>query len=109
MTDKRICFTTCASPEEADTLARILVERELAACVNIVPGVRSFYRWKGAVQQDAELLLILKTTAARLPALRDALLAAHSYDTPEFVALTVEDGSAAYLDWIAQNVGPAGA
>lgn len=107
MTDKRICLTTCNSDEEAERLARGLVERRLAACVNVVPGVRSFYRWKGKVEVDEERLLVVKTTADGVDALRSALLEMHSYETPEFVALEIAEGAKAYLDWIGENVGGA--
>ena len=104
MTDKRICLTTCDSDEAAENLAQALVEQRLAACVNVLPGVRSYYRWKGKIESDSERLLLMKTTAGRVDSLRAAVLELHSYETPEFVVIAVEDGSAAYLEWIAANV-----
>ena len=104
MTDKRICLTTCDSDESAASLAQALVEQRLAACVNVLPGVRSYYRWKGKIESDSERLLLMKTTADHVAALREAVLELHSYETPEFVAIAVEDGSGAYLDWISAAV-----
>jgi periplasmic divalent cation tolerance protein len=104
MTGARIALTTCDSPESATALARALVERRLVACVNVVPGVRSIYRWEGEIHEDAEVLLVMKTSADRLPALTAAVQELHSYDVPELVALPVEAGSEPYLDWIAQSV-----
>ena len=108
MTDKRICLSTCGSAEKAAALARELVGRRLAACVNVIPQVRSFYRWEGEVQDDPEHLLVIKTTAEGVDSLRAALLDLHSYDTPELVVLHIEDGSAAYLDWIGESVASRG-
>ena len=104
MTGARIAFTTCDSLESATALARALVDRRLVACVNDVPGVRSIYRWKGEIHEDAELLLVMKTVSDRLPALTAAIQELHSYDVPELVVLPVEAGSEAYLNWIAESV-----
>jgi periplasmic divalent cation tolerance protein len=104
MTDKRVVLTTCGSLEEARHIAQALVERRLAACVNLVPNVESFYRWKGEVESSTEALLIIKTTADAFERLRAALVELHSYEVPECVELTVTDGSAAYLDWIGESV-----
>jgi len=104
MTDKRVVLTTCGSPEEARRIAQQLVERRLAACVNIVPQIESVYRWKGEVETATECLLIIKTTAAAFEQLRDTIGELHSYDVPECVAIAVEDGSALYLEWIAHSV-----
>ncbi len=101
MTDRIVVLSTCGSSEEAERIARALVERRLAACVNIVPGVQSVYRWQGAVEQVAELLLVIKTRRERFAELRDALRALHSYEVPECIALSSEAGAPAYLDWIA--------
>jgi periplasmic divalent cation tolerance protein len=90
MTDKIVVFCTCSSPAEAEKIARLLIERRLAACVNILPGVRSLYRWKGAVEESGELL----------EQVRAAIEKAHSYEAPEVIALTVIDGSQAYLAWL---------
>jgi periplasmic divalent cation tolerance protein len=104
MTDKRIILTTAGSEEEANKIARDLVERRAAACVNIVPQITSIYRWKENVEEAREWLLIIKTTAAAFAKVRDAIAELHSYEVPECVCLTIEDGSSAYLDWIAESV-----
>jgi periplasmic divalent cation tolerance protein len=105
MTDKAIVLTTCANAEDASRIARALLERRLAACVNIVPGVRSLYHWQGKIEEDAELLLLIKTTQAAIGALKLAIADAHPYDVPEVVVLEIADGAASYLDWIGANVG----
>ena len=105
MTDALVVLVTTPSPERAAEIARALVEERLAACGNVVPGLRSIYRWEGKVQDDAEALLVLKTTRARFEALRDRVLALHPYEVPEVLALPVEAGSARYLAWIAAETG----
>jgi periplasmic divalent cation tolerance protein len=104
MTDKRIVLTTAGSEEEARKIARALVDRRAAACVNIVPQVASIYRWQGNVEEAREWLLIVKTTAAAFGQVRRAIAELHSYDVPECICLTVEGGSPAYLEWIAESV-----
>jgi len=104
MTDKRVVVTTCGSLEEARHIARAVIERRLAACVNIVPQVESIYRWKGEIETSNESLLMIKTTAGVFERLRAALTELHSYEVPECVELTVTDGSEAYLDWIGDSV-----
>jgi periplasmic divalent cation tolerance protein len=100
VTDVLLVLTTAPGPEEAARLARTLVEERLAACGNVVPGLRSIYRWEGKVQDEGEALLLLKTTRARFPALRDRLLALHPYAVPEVLALPVEAGAEKYLGWV---------
>ena len=100
-TDVLVVLVTTPTPERAAEIARALVEERLAACGNVVPGLRSIYRWQGKVNEDAEALLILKTTRARFEALRDRVLALHPYEVPEVIALPIAAGSAAYLGWIA--------
>ncbi len=100
MTDVRVVYVTAPTAEVAESLARALVGEGLAACVNLLPGIRSIYRWEGAVQDEAEVLLIVKTVAERLPALTARVIELHPYDVPEVVALPVEAGFAPYLDWI---------
>jgi len=104
MTDKRIVLTTCGSLEEARKIATALVERRLAACVNIVPQIESVYRWQGKVETSTEWLLVIKTTAGVFTSLCDTLHELHSYETPECIAIEIEDGSAAYLEWIGESV-----
>jgi periplasmic divalent cation tolerance protein len=91
-----------APPGEAHDLARRLVERGVAACVNVVPGLRSVYRWEGALHDEPESLLLVKTVAARLPHLTAALDELHPYEVPEVLVLAPEAGSSAYLAWLAQ-------
>jgi periplasmic divalent cation tolerance protein len=108
MTDKRIVLTTAGSEEEARKIAHHLVENHLAACVNILPQISSVYWWQGNVEEAAEWLLIIKTTAAAFDKLRQTIAELHSYDLPECVALAIEDGSPEYLKWIGESVSPAG-
>jgi periplasmic divalent cation tolerance protein len=100
MTDKRIVLSTAGSADEAQKIARHLVEHRLAACVNIVPRIESIYRWQGKVESNQEWLLLIKTTAEKFPAVRDALRELHSYELPECIAISIEDGSPDYLQWI---------
>lgn len=95
-----VCLSTCPDPATAEAIASTLVHESLAACVNQLPGVRSTYRWQGAVHTDEEVLLVIKTTAGRFPALRERLLALHPYELPELVALPVTEGYQRYLDWV---------
>jgi periplasmic divalent cation tolerance protein len=104
MTDKRIVLTTCGSLEEARKIATAFIERRLAACINIIPQVESVYRWQGKVETTTEWLLVIKTTAGMFERLRDTLHELHSYETPECIAIGVEDGSAAYLEWIGESM-----
>ena len=97
---------TAPSQEAALELSRTLVAERLVACVNVVPGLVSVYRWEGAVQEDAEVLLVLKTTAARLSELEARLMALHPYDTPEFVALAAEHIAPSYAAWLAAETAP---
>jgi periplasmic divalent cation tolerance protein len=99
-----VALSTVGSAEDAERLARALVERRLAACVNVVPGVVSVYRWKGNVERDEERLLVIKTRAERLEALRRALVELHPYEVPELVALSVEAGHPPYLAWLDESV-----
>jgi periplasmic divalent cation tolerance protein len=104
MTDKKLVLSTCGSIDEARKLARLLVEKQLAACVNIVPQIESVYYWKGKVETSTEFLLLIKTTAGAFDELRDVLTELHSYDLPECIEIAIEDGSAAYLAWIGESV-----
>lgn len=105
MTDKRIVFSTAGSEDEARKIARHLVERQLAACINIVPQIESIYRWQGKVESSREWLLLIKTSTERFAEVRDAIRELHSYDLPECIAIKIEDGSAEYLKWITDSVG----
>jgi periplasmic divalent cation tolerance protein len=103
--DVLVVLTTSGSEGEGRAIARALVERKLAACVNLLPGVRSIYVWKGEVCDDAEVLLVSKTTRARFPALAEAIRELHSYDVPEIVALPAADVDPAYAAWLTDAVG----
>jgi periplasmic divalent cation tolerance protein len=104
MTDKKLVLTTCGSQPEARRIAHALVERQLAACVNIVPRIASVYRWQGKIETAEESLLVIKTTAAAFERLREVLGELHSYQVPECIEIGIEDGSAAYLEWIGESV-----
>lgn len=102
-----VLVVLCAFPpgDAASTAAQLLVEERLAACVNLVPGVQSVYRWKGAVTREEEVLAVIKTTADRFAALKVRLIELHSYDCPEVIALEVERGHIPYLDWVRDSTG----
>ncbi len=99
-----VVLVTAPSAEKAAELGRALVSERLAACASVVHGIRSIYWWEGKVQDEAEALLVLKTTRARLDALRDRVLALHPYQVPEVVALPIEGGNEKYLEWLAGEV-----
>jgi len=104
MTSHIVVLSTCSSEEEAERLARLLVDQRLAACVNIMPRIRSLYRWKGEVESAEEWLLVIKSSRHLFDAMRIELEKAHSYELPEVLAMPVVDGSANYLNWLAANV-----
>jgi periplasmic divalent cation tolerance protein len=104
MTDKLLVLTTAGSETEAGKIAGALVERRLAACVNVIPRIRSVYRWEGKVEQAEEYLLLIKTVKAREEQVRAAIRALHSYDLPECIAIPIESGSADYLNWLSDSV-----
>jgi len=104
VTDKRLILTTAGSDEEARKIARALVERQLAACVNIIPHGTSIYQWQGKLEEGHEWLLMVKTTQAAFEAVQKAIRELHSYDLPECISLPIEDGSAEYLSWIGESV-----
>ncbi len=104
MTDKILVLTTAGSKEEARKIGRALVERLLAACVNIVPQVGSIYRWEGEVEEAEEWLLIIKTTRSAFERVRDAIKELHSYDVPECVTVSIDSGSMEYLNWLGESV-----
>jgi periplasmic divalent cation tolerance protein len=109
MTDKIVVLNTCGSAEEAEQVARKLVDEKLAACVTVVAPVRSFYRWDGVVNDAAEWLLLIKTSRPLFDLVRAALESVHSYELPELLALPVIEGSANYLAWLEGELQPAGA
>jgi len=104
-TDVVVALVTAPTEDAAVSLARGAVEAGVAACGNLVPGVRSIYAWKGEVHDDAEILIVFKTTAAGFDRLREHVVAAHPYDTPEVIAIPVVAGHAPYLEWVATQVG----
>jgi periplasmic divalent cation tolerance protein len=106
MTDKVTVFCTCGSEEEGVRIARLLVEGRLAACASLIPGVRSIYHWQGAVEDSAEVLLVIKTRRQLFESLRKAIEGAHSYQTPEIIAVPVVDGAPAYLEWLDHETHP---
>src|ERR1700736_6852844 len=103
MTDKILVLTTAGSRDEARKIGRALVERLLAACVNIVPQVGSIYRWEGEVEEAEEWLLIVKTTRAAFERGGDGINELHSYDGPECISVSIENGSMAYLNWVGES------
>jgi periplasmic divalent cation tolerance protein len=100
-----VVLVTCGSAAEARRIAQAVVKKRLAACVNIVTApVESIYRWKGKVEKSRERLLIIKSSKARLQALEREVLWLHSYETPEFIALPIANGSSKYLSWITRSL-----
>ena len=97
-------LSTAGSEKEARKIANHVVQNRLAACVNIIPGIRSIYRWEGKVNEEAEVLMVLKTEKSRLPLLKKAIKSLHSYQTPELIALKIEDGMPEYLAWLSESV-----
>jgi len=104
MTDKVVVLSTAGSQEEANKIATALVERRLAACVNIIPRIQSVYRWEGKVESAEEFLLVIKTVKARQEEVQSAIRKLHSYELPEFIAISIESGTADYLAWIEECV-----
>jgi len=106
MTDKIVVFSTCPNLQEASSLARAHVERRLAACVNIVPAARSVYWWQGNVVDEEEILIVIKSRRDLLKDLQEELHRVHSYQVPEVIALTIIDGSPAYMRWFERELQP---
>jgi periplasmic divalent cation tolerance protein len=104
VSERLVALSTVATAADAERIATVLVERGLAACVNVVPGVVSIYRWKGAVERELEVLMVIKTRADRFEALREALVSLHPYEVPELIALPVEAGHPPYLAWLDEAV-----
>jgi periplasmic divalent cation tolerance protein len=101
--DARLVYVTCPDTEIAQSIARALVDNREAACVNIVPGLQSVYRWQGTIETDAEVLLLIKTRRACLEAIQTRLDALHPDDVPELVAVTIREGAQDYLNWLTKQ------
>lgn len=104
MSDAIVVFCTCTDQEQALRIANALVDDRLAACVNLLPPVQSIYRWQENKECAEEILLLIKTTQERFPALRERILELHSYDTPEVICMAIADGSEKYLSWLRLQV-----
>ena len=100
----QLILCTCPSSESAEQLASLLVDQGLAACINLVPGLTSIYRWQGKVEKDTEVLLLIKSTRGRYAALQTAIQQHHPYELPEIIAVTVDDGSPEYLRWLTSSL-----
>ena len=100
MSEEIIVLVTASSPEEAATISRALVDDHLAACVNVVPEIRSFFFWDGKTQDERELLMIAKSRLPLLPKLIERVKSLHSYTVPEVLAIPIVGGSADYLSWL---------
>jgi periplasmic divalent cation tolerance protein len=104
MTDKIVVLSTCATQLDAEKLARFLVAEQLAACVNVVPQIRSFYRWKGELESAYEFLLVIKTSRSLFDSLKIELEKQHPYEVPEVIALPIVAGSENYMNWLGHNL-----
>lgn len=100
-----VVYCTCPDQATAERIAETVVGERLAACVNLIPGLLSIYRWEGQIQRDSELLLMIKTRDAIYHLLEARIRELHPYQTPEIIALPIQSGAAAYLDWLADNTG----
>lgn len=101
----RVVLVTAPNADVGREIARTVLEARVAACVNIVPQVESHYWWEGKIETETEVLLVMKTKSARINQLEDVVIAAHPYDTPEFVALKIHEGAGKYLKWISDSTG----
>lgn len=106
MTEFIIVFVTVGHEDEALTIARAVVEEKLAACTNIIPAIRSIYRWKGEICDDMERLLVIKTRSELFPALQHRIKQMHSYETAEIISFPISAGAPDYLQWILENTSP---
>jgi periplasmic divalent cation tolerance protein len=104
MTDKIVIFVAVGNSSDAALLAKSLVEKRLAACANLIPGISSWYWWEGRVNQDQEVLLIIKTSRDKFAALEKEVLRLHSYAVPEIIAVQIVEGSKNYLNWIEESL-----
>jgi len=100
-----IVLTTLGKDDDARTIAKVLVEERLAACVNIVPGVTSVFAWQGKISEDGEQQLMIKTSTGKIAALEARLRELHPYETPEFLVIHASGGSESYLTWVAESAG----
>ena len=105
MTDYIVVFVTCASEKEGEKIGQALLEEKLAACVNIVPGLKSLFRWKGKISTEQEVLLIIKTKDTLFEKLKKRVIELHSYEVPEIIALGVLAGYEKYLEWLKKETG----
>lgn len=103
--DLRLVLTTCGSRDVADRIAAALVEERQAACVNVLPGVSSTYRWQGQIETDDEVLMLIKTTRSRLTGIEATIRALSGYELPELIAVEISGGAADYLDWVVTSIG----
>jgi periplasmic divalent cation tolerance protein len=104
MTDKLIVFVACESREQAETIAESVVTSQLAACVNVIPGVRSCYMWEAKLTWSEEVVLLIKTTRSRYGQLQERVRQLHSYEIPEIVSVEIDEGFEKYIDWIEKSV-----
>jgi periplasmic divalent cation tolerance protein len=104
MTNKILVFSTCESKDEAERLAKALLEAHLAACVNVIAQIRSFYWWKEKIESADEALMVIKTSTELFDQVRELIESRHSYDVPEVIALPITAGSAAYLEWLTKEL-----
>jgi periplasmic divalent cation tolerance protein len=104
MTNKIVVLSTCANAEDAGRIARELVDHRLAACVSVVPGLRSYYHWQDRVETSDEVLLVIKTSRELFARLQSELAKIHPYEVPEILALPVVEGSENYLNWLDSNL-----
>src|SRR5262249_6227891 len=104
MTDKMMVFVTCESRQQAESIAQAVVNEKLAACVNLLPGIRSCYFWEGKLNWSEEVLLLIKTTRPRFDGLQDRIKVLHSYEVPEIVGVTIDAASERYAEWIEASV-----
>ena len=104
MTDRIVVLSACATAEEAERIARALLDKRLAACVNVLPGARSLYHWRGAIEESAEWLLLIKSRRELFDELRGEIQRLHSYEVPEVLALAIVDGAPAYLEWMGREL-----
>ena len=104
MTDKVLAYTTCSDARKAEKLANRLLQNRIAACINVLPGVKSFYRWQGKVETDAEVLLMIKTSRDLITEVRRVIETLHDYDLPELIVVPIIDGSPDYLAWLEREL-----